>query len=75
MTTPAPDLDYTEAAAVLRVGEDWLRHETPRRFPHRKIAGKVYFSPEHIAAIRAMHEVNPAVTSGADMPRPRRRSA
>lgn len=69
MTAPEAELDYAEAAALLRVSEDWLRHHAPREFPHYKKAGRVTFGPQHIEAIRALHERNAATPPGQLRPR------
>lgn len=54
-----PECIYAEAAAMLRVSEEWLRRNTPGRPTHYKKA-KVTLSAEHIAEIRRMHEHRPS---------------
>jgi hypothetical protein len=51
-------LDYAGAAEVLDLPETWLRRNI-KRIPHEKYGKYVRFGPEHLQAIRAMHEVLP----------------
>lgn len=77
MTAVEQEFTYPEAARILRVSEDWLRRNTPGRFPHRQIGRRVLFSAEHLAEIRALHEVRPGDpgTRVGSVPRPSRRRA
>lgn len=54
------DYTYEEAAALLprRVGVNWLKTNIDR-LPHLQFGRHVYFTDEHLAEIRAMHEHRP----------------
>ncbi|SOB83161.1 DNA-binding protein [Streptomyces sp. 1331.2] len=51
--------DYAGAAEALSLPETWLRRNI-NRIPHEKYGKYVRFGPEHLEAIRAMHQVLPA---------------
>jgi hypothetical protein len=72
--------DYKSAAVALGVSEAWLRDRTPSSLPHLKFGGRggrVVFTDEHLAEIRAMFTVRPAgapVTRADMKPASRRKS-
>lgn len=54
------NLDWAEAANALRIKEGQLRKWVAARVvPHTRIGKRVVFSPENIAQINAMFEVQP----------------
>jgi hypothetical protein len=67
-TAPAGEYTYPEAARLLGVGEDWLRHNTPKvPFPHyRKSLSRtgraaITFTDAHLDEIRrTFFEIRPA---------------
>jgi hypothetical protein len=79
MTAPI-EHDYAEAAALLGVSEDWLRHNAPKNLPHRKKSlkangrGRVVFTDAHLEEIRAMWDRRPAEPQAAK-PLTRRRAS
>ncbi len=71
MTLAVYTLD--EAAAILRVKPSWLeRQAAARKIPFTMLGGSYRFTADHLAAIVAQHENQPAspsaITAG---PRPR----
>lgn len=56
-------LDKKQLAAVLNVGESWVRNKvTAREIPHRRVGRHVRFAPEDVQAIKDQI-FEPAVTA------------
>lgn len=64
-----------EAAEILRVRPSWLeRQAAARKIPFTMLGGAYRFTPDHLAAIVAMHE-NPPAPPGQSRGARSRRSA
>jgi hypothetical protein len=52
-------ISLSEAARRLGCSESWLRQRVSRKLiPSTRLAGKIGFTEDHLAAIVAMHEVD-----------------
>jgi len=60
--TPFRLSDYSEAAAVLKVEESWLRRHI-KKLPHTKLGGRVLFTDSDLQGIVAMFHHEPGTAA------------